>query len=171
MITSLAEAPQLPHTPGPAGRESSTNTLPGSGPQADTLGIAEPSSFNIILDKAKRIALRKALEEGGHVPHVKGIRRITGDNDAHGKSELPSQKLSESVLNSLTDKLDRAIRWNGFPTHTSINAHELIDCVTKGALDQDSQEFVKLRQMALLDTRSYKIGVIDNFEVHAEHLH
>jgi len=68
-------------------------------------------------------------------------------------------------LNSLTDKLDTAIRWNSFLTHTSINAHELIDCVTKGALDQDSQEFVKLRQKVLLDTRSYKNEVIDNFVV------
>jgi hypothetical protein len=122
----------------------------------------EPSSFNILLDKAKRIALRKALEEGAHVPRPS--RPTATDNESDDQSERPTQ-LSESEMNMLTNKLDRVIRWNSFMTHTSINAHELIDSVTKGALDQDSREFMKLRQKVLENTRTYKSKVISNFEV------
>lgn len=63
------------------------------------------------------------------------------------------------------NKLDRVIRWNTFLTHTAINAHEQIDSVTKGTVDQDATEFMKLRQKVMENTRSYKNKVIGNFEV------
>jgi hypothetical protein len=63
------------------------------------------------------------------------------------------------------NQLDRVIRWNSFLTHTAINAHEQIDSVTKGTVNQGTTEFMKLRQKVMENTRSYKNKVLGNFEV------
>ena len=111
-----------------------------------------PSAWN--LDKAKRNTLRKAIEEGEHVPRVK--------KDVAEERYPP---LTETELNTMTNRLDHVIRWNSFLTHTAINAHDQIDSVSKGTLDRDSADFGKLRQKVLENTRSYKNKTLGNFEV------
>ena len=108
----------------------------------------------MILDLAKRAALRKALTEGETVPRIK-----------KGTTEEPRAPLAEREMHALTNKLDRVIRWNTFLTHTALNAHEQIDSVTKGIVDPDGTDFARLRNKVLENTRSYKNKILEKFEV------
>ena len=85
-------------------------------PSPDTATV-DPSSFNLLLGKAERVALRKALEEGEHAPRPSKAS-VTGE---------PRMPVGEDQIQTWINKLDRIIRWNTFLTHTAINAHEQIN--------------------------------------------
>lgn len=116
---------------------------------SDVSIMTKDLEFKDLLNKDKRQALRKALEEGKRVPRVK-----------KGEIELRSDPLSEQELDVYLNMIDRIIRWNHFLTHVNINAHELIDLVTGGTLDQDSPDFKKLRAKVMDNSRSYKSTVL-----------
>jgi hypothetical protein len=109
--------------------------------------------FKDLLNLSARQAPRKALEEGKRIPRIK-----------KGDIELRSDPLSEQELDVYLNKIDRVIRWNHFLTHVNINAHELIDLVTGGMLDQDSPDFKRFRVKVIDNSRSYKSTVLKAFE-------
>jgi len=114
------------------------------------------------------MALRKALEEGEHVPRIKkSVMAVESEAEGEAEGEVEGQtvQISESQMVEYTNKLGRVIRWNSFLTHTSINAHELIDSVTNGTLDHDINDFRKLRTKVMENTRSYKNKVLGLVEV------
>ena len=60
--------------------------------------------------------------------------------------------------------LDRAIRWNSFLCHSTLNQVHLVQWITTGDIPLDAADFNTLCQNVNENTRSYKNQVLNNFQ-------
>ena len=108
-----------------------------------------------LINKQKRIQMRNALTAGESIPRLARAKL----------DDVPTPDMDKRSMAQVLNKLDRVIRWNHMLTHCTINAHELIDYVTRGAVEHDTNDFMTLRTKVMDNSRTYKFRSIRNIEV------
>jgi len=101
-----------------------------------------------ITTSEKRRRHRETVRDGEKMPRLKRKRAI--DLDA----ELNDDDFTRTVNN-----LERAMRCHMFLFHTDNDIENVIDGVTGGLLDHDTNSFTRLRTKALDNVRNWKRDV------------
>ena len=120
----------------------------------DSPGTLTPH-FSDIINPEKRAAIREALRKGEPLP-----RPVKPTEETYLKEAMPKAQMDTAIR-----RLDRAIRWNTMQTHVNINCNDVVDSVTGGKVDLDTQDFAVLRNKVTENVRSYKNKTINNFIV------
>ncbi|KAN0068970.1 hypothetical protein V8E54_013139 [Elaphomyces granulatus] len=102
-----------------------------------------------MLRPERRAEMRKCMMEGEHVPRVSR------------KSTCTYQPVDPVTLEIYVAKVDRIHRLNHFLTHSNLNVSHIVDLVTNGQVDQDSQEYKSLRTKLLENCRTFKNHTVD----------
>jgi len=105
--------------------------------------------------------MRNALSEGVRIARPATRKRVAEAEEAEGYEVVASEQMKQ-----WTNEIDRIIRFNIFLTHSNLNAHEVIDTITGGALGHDTNQFITLRTKVLENTRTHKNKTIDGMEDH-----
>jgi hypothetical protein len=89
--------------------------------------VIHESALKDMLRPERRAEMRKCMMEGEHVPRVSR------------KSACTYQPVDPVTLEIYVAKVDRIYRLNHFLTHSNLNVSHIVDLVTNGRVDQDSQ--------------------------------
>lgn len=112
-----------------------------------------------ITTSEKRRRHREAVRDGAKMPRLKRKRAVNVD------AELSSDDFTRAV-----NKLERAMRYHVFLFHTNNDVENVIDDVTGGLLDHDTNSFTRLRTKALDNIRNWKHDVTKSCLVYQFHL-
>ena len=112
-----------------------------------------------ITTSEKRRRHREAVRDGAKMPRLKRKRAVNVD------AELSSDDFTRAV-----NKLGRAMRYHVFLFHTNNDVENVIDDVTGGLLDHDTNSFTRLRTKALDNIRNWKHDVTKSCLVYQFHL-
>ena len=98
-----------------------------------------------ITTSEKRRRHREAVRDGTKMPRLKRKRVINLDAE-----------LSDDGFTRAVNKLERAMRYHVLLFHTNNDIENVIDNVTGGSLDHDTNSFTRLRTKALDNVRNWK---------------
>ena len=145
----VSEPELLPVAPASQAQSSRDSDTSFSEEEPESPDVIDENAFKDMLRPERRAEMRKCLMEGEHVPRVSR------------KSASTYQPVDPAMLEIYVAKVDRIYRLNHFLTHSNLNVPHIVDLVTNGRVDQDSQEYKSLRTKLLENCRTFKNHTVD----------